>query len=236
MEDYSTVKVDMHSHLIPAIDDGVQAIEESVTIIRSLKNMGYEKIITTPHIMSSMYENNPDIIRSGLDIVKSKLKEENIDIQIECAAEYYVDDTFEKRMNEEELLTFGEKYILVEKSMFEESVNFKDIAYKLLCKDYRVIVAHPERYKYMYEKKSIYQFEELKESGVWLQLNLFSLAGLYGSQSQEIAEKLIDADLIDFVSSDIHNPTQLEYFRKALKSPYLDKLCKSESLLNVTLL
>lgn len=235
LEDYSEIKVDFHSHLVPGIDDGVQKMEESITILRNLKNLGYEKVITTPHIMTEAYNNNPEIIKKGYEEVKKRLLEEKIDIEFQYAAEYYIDDTFANRMLEEKLLTFGENYLLVEKSMFQESDNFKEIAYNLLVKGYRVIVAHPERYKYLYEKSKIHEFEKLKESGVWMQINLFSLVGLYGKQSQEIAEKLIDADLVDFVSSDIHKPDQLEHLRKALESPYLYKLLKSGSLLNHTI-
>lgn len=234
--DFAGVGVDFHSHLIPAIDDGVQKIEESLTILRNFHKLGFKKIITTPHIMTESYNNNRTNIEEGYLLVKEAMKHEGIDLEFEFAAEYYMDDTFDARIDREELLTFGNNYLLVEKSMFQEMNNFNDLIYKLLIKGHRVIIAHPERYKYMYERGKITQFESMKDRGVLLQLNLFSLVGLYGRQTQEIAEKLIDADLIDFVSSDIHKPDQIVYLRDVLKSPYFDKLLKSESLLNQNLL
>ena len=236
IENFEAIGVDFHSHLIPAIDDGVQNLEESITILRNFHKLGYKRIITSPHIMTESYNNNRETIEKGYLEVLAQLKKEEIPIQFEFAAEYYIDDTFEERMNSEALLTFCDNHLLIEKSMFQESSYFNEIVYKLLIKGYKVIIAHPERYKYMYEHHKITLFEEMRDRGSLLQINLFSLIGLYGKQTQEIAEKLIDADLVDFVSSDIHKPDQLAYMRDVLKNPYFAKLLKRESLLNAKLL
>src|ERR1051325_5733857 len=85
--DYSVLGVDMHSHLLPGIDDGSPNIESSIRLIRGMKELGYKKLITTPHIMWDMYQNTNEIILGKLEEVRKKLKEENIDIELEAAAE-----------------------------------------------------------------------------------------------------------------------------------------------------
>ncbi len=114
--DLSLLKMDMHSHFIPGIDDGVKSIEESLSLIRAMKEMGYQKLITTPHIQAEFFKNTPQIIKKGLDELKIALKLANIDIEIEAAAEYLIDEGFEEKLENHELLYFGDKYILVELS------------------------------------------------------------------------------------------------------------------------
>jgi len=91
--DLSVLKTDMHSHLIPGIDDGCKTIDDTIAILYKFKELGYKKIITTPHIMSDFYRNNSEIILSGLEKVREEIKRINLDIEIEAAAEYYFDET-----------------------------------------------------------------------------------------------------------------------------------------------
>src|SRR5690606_2489169 len=111
----SWLEVDMHSHLIPGIDDGSKTMEESLNLVKRLSDYGLRKIITTPHIMSEYYRNTPEIISMGLEDLRRAVKNEGVSIEIEAAAEYYMDEIFlEKIKNGEEILTFGDNYILVE--------------------------------------------------------------------------------------------------------------------------
>ena len=112
--DLSVLGSDMHSHFIPAIDDGSKSVENSVEMIRHFYNQGYKKVITTPHIMGDFYRNTPENILSGLEAVKHQLKSEGIPIEMEAAAEYYIDYEFEQKIKNEKLLTFGDNYVLVE--------------------------------------------------------------------------------------------------------------------------
>src|SRR5690348_8252961 len=115
--DLSFIGVDMHSHLLPGLDDGVQTIAESLACIKTLQNLGYRKLICTPHVISDMYQNDGKTILPKLKEVKAALKENNIDIAIEAAAEYMVDIEMEKLIpGDEPLLTFGNNLILIEMS------------------------------------------------------------------------------------------------------------------------
>lgn len=203
-ENYEPVTVDMHSHLLVGIDDGCQSYEESLDIIRRLKDLGYKKLITTPHIMSDTYKNTPDIILKKLDELREQLAKNNINIEIEAAAEYYIDEWFEQEYTKNKLLTFGKnKYVLVETGFMAKPMHLEQILFDLQMEGYSPILAHPERYQYIIDKPSL--AEDLYDKGILLQMNIMSLSGYYSPDIKKAAEHLIDNKLLSFVGSDIHN-------------------------------
>lgn len=228
--DVSHIKVDMHSHLIPGIDDGVQSVEEAVKLVGALKEAGFSKIITTPHVMNDTYKNTPEIIKEGLKNLKVALENAHIYIPIEAAAEYLIDDGFEKIFKEGRLLTFGKKYILVELSYYNMYHGFYALVFDLQIAGYQVILAHPERYAYFHDKWSVY--EDLKARGILFQLNAISLTGCYSPKVQKVAEKLIELGFYDFAGTDMHNEEYLNNFSKSLYAPPLQKLVDSGLLKN----
>ncbi len=146
----SKVKIDMHSHLIPSIDDGSKSMESSLEILEYMSRIGYKKIITTPHTMSDKYPNSTYTILRGLEGLNKALKGRNIDIKIEVASEYYMDDNFVNHLNIDDILTMGDdKYILFETSYNFKPMYFEEVVFKMISKGYRPILAHPERYKYI---------------------------------------------------------------------------------------
>lgn len=229
----STIGCDMHSHLIPGIDDGAQTLEESLELIRQFHNWGYRKIVTTPHIMSDFYRNTPEIILGGLENLKTAVADAGIKMELEAAAEYYIDFDFEQKIEREQLLTFGSKYILVEISFMNPPENLHRIFFKLITSGYRPILAHPERYNFWHNDFA--KYEELKDKGVLLQLNMNSLNGYYSIEVRRAAEQLIDKNLIDFISSDCHRQQHQQVMNDIRYEPYLQKLIDSGKLLNATL-
>lgn len=129
--DMSIVNTDMHSHLIPGIDDGSDSLETSIELIKGMMELGYKKFITTPHLQGEFYQNTPHIILSGLEKVKRELKKQNIQVEMEAAAEYLIDDKFEEKYKEAELLTFGKKHLLIELSYFNEHPRLKEFLFDL---------------------------------------------------------------------------------------------------------
>lgn len=228
--DMSILGADMHSHLIPGIDDGCQKIEESIDIIRNLKALGYKKLITTPHIQNDRFKNNRQIIMAGLDNLKIELIKNSIDIEMEAAAEYLIDDGFTDKYKNEKLLTFGDRFLLVELSYFSEPFNLKNIFFDLQTSGYKVVLAHPERYVYWHNRIEIYQ--ELFDRNIYLQLNINSLTGWYSKESKIVAEKLIDKKLIRFLGSDTHNHVYLSELQKSTSQPYLRKALETNQILN----
>ena len=146
--DFTAVSVDIHSHLLPGIDDGAKDLDDSILMIKELKSLGFNKIITTPHIMSDLYKNNPQIINSSLLTLKQKIEEEKIEIEINAAAEYYVDYDFEQKIGKERFMTLDDKHLLIEFSFLESPRNMDDIIFKLQLEGYVIVLAHPARYQY----------------------------------------------------------------------------------------
>lgn len=229
--DYSSLAVDMHSHVLPGIDDGAQTPEESIFLIKKMMALGITKVIATPHIMIDYYRNTRETINGALDILKAELKKEEIDIIVEAAAEHYFDETFEERVEAENLMTMGDNYVLFEFSFINQPPNTVSVVQKLKDLKYKPILAHPERYPYM----DLEQFKRLHDWGVFFQINTGSIAGYYGKEAKKIAETLIDNDLVDFVSSDMHHPRHADAFKHALKMPYMEKLLFDYPLKNTLL-
>jgi len=229
--DFSVLKTDIHSHFIPGIDDGSPDMETSIALIKTMQQLGYKKIITSPHVMSDFYKNTSEIILRGLADVRAELQRQNINIEIAAAAEYYIDFDFEQKIGKEKFLTFGDNYILVELS-FMQAPNFLfDIIFKLQMEGYKVVLAHPERYDY-YDKKD---YEELVIRGVFLQINLLSLIGYYSPKIQQKTKNLITLDQVSFVGTDCHNMNHAALYEKCQIQKDWHDLANSGKLLNSTL-
>jgi protein-tyrosine phosphatase len=228
---YSSVMVDMHSHVLPGIDDGAQTPEESIVLIKKMMELGIKKIIATPHVMIDYYRNDNESIGNALAILKEELNNQNIDIEISTAAEHYFDESFEKRIDDRLVFTMGDNYVLFEISFISQPPNLIQIIQKMLDMGYKPILAHPERYNYM----DVEQLKRIRMMGCNLQLNTISLTGYYGKPTKALAEELVDNQMVDFISSDMHHPRHAQALEDALKLPYLRKLLFDYPLKNVLL-
>jgi tyrosine-protein phosphatase YwqE len=227
--DFGKLKIDMHSHLIPGIDDGAATLEESLVMIQRFKQMGYQKIITTPHIKTGSYDNTSEIIKHGERKVKAALEQLNLEIEFEAAAEYFFDYSFIEKIENDDLLTFSNGHILVEYSFIQPPMGDDDMFFKLQMKGLKPILAHFERYVYWHG--SIQKAEELRNRGVKIQINIGSIIGHYGPQIQKQAEKLLKANCVDLISSDCHRIEHLEIFEQEATHPFL-KLIDIDKLYN----
>lgn len=214
------LQTDIHSHLLPGIDDGSQSLEQSLHLIRSFQEAGFNKLITTPHIISDTYRNTPEIISSKLSALRVFLTKQNCDIKIEAAAEYYLDPWLLHEVeSKNKLLTFGDNYFLFEMNYLTEPYQLNDFLFKVTMQGYKPVLAHPERYQFMTVDKA----EELHNRGVLLQINLLSLIGVYSKPVQSIAEQLISNRLVDFLGSDCHNIRHASLLKTAFKNKYIQK-------------
>lgn len=235
--EFKTLRTDMHSHLLPGLDDGAETVEDSLALLRELRALGYCKLVMTPHIMGDFYKNTPEGVRAALATMqRAAVKAGLTDVELHCAAEYYLDEWFGQRLDRgDELLTFGgnKRYILVETSYINEPFNLAETVFRLQSMGYQPVLAHPERYTYFYGRFD--DLLKLREHSVLLQLNLNSLAGYYSSGAKKMAEKLIDARAVDMVGTDTHNLKHTSTLRdKTLTTQYMRKLL-ALPLLNNTL-
>ena len=209
-------------------------MDDSVELIREFHKLGYKKIITTPHILTDGYKNTPEIILSGLEKVRVALKHEQIRIQMEAAAEYYLDFDFERKLEQEKLLTFGANYLLFEVSYVNPPDNLDSIIFKMFTAGLKPILAHPERYNFWHN--NFKKYEQLQEKGVLLQLNINSLAGYYGQATKKITEQMIEKNMISFLGSDCHHLRHVDVMKsESVYEKALQKLIESGKLLNNTL-
>lgn len=199
---------DIHSHILPGIDDGSPDIKTSLSLIQGLYDLGIRKTIATPHIIGDLYRNTPFIINNALDSVKDAVKEAGINMELHAAAEYMLDDYFlELLRSRSALLTLHKNIILSEISYSTPPDNLNMITAKIIEAGYIPILAHPERYFYYHHNYDIYY--RLIEMGFRLQVNLLSLTGYYGNGVKKAAKFIIEKDLAKLVGTDLHHHNHL---------------------------
>ena len=227
---------DMHSHLLPGLDDGAETVEHSLDLLRALRELGYRKLIMTPHIMGDFYKNTPEGIRAALQQLREAAAEAGLDdVALDCAAEYYLDEFLGRKLADgTEMLTFGgdKRYLLFETSYMNEPLNLFEIIFELKAQGYTPVLAHPERYTYFYGRFA--EVEALRRDyGVLLQVNLNSLAGYYSPAAKKVAEQLVDNGLVDFVGTDTHHLRHTDtLLRRTLPLPHMEKLLQLPLLNN----
>jgi protein-tyrosine phosphatase len=210
--DFSALGIDMHSHLIPGIDDGAQTIEDSVSLVKGLVELGYQKIITTPHVYSEHYPNTKETILRGAENLRIALKEAGIHVPVEAAAEYFMDDDYERTLKQNEIIPIRNKYVLVEMSFFGEPPNLDNYLFRTQTKGFQPILAHPERY--LFYKGNLESYEALKEKGCLFQVNILSLTGYYGLNVAQTAQKLLKKGWVDFLGTDMHHANHLQLLKE----------------------
>jgi protein-tyrosine phosphatase len=202
--------IDIHSHVLPGIDDGAKTIEDTHYLINSMKAFGFSKIIATPHILHHIWDNTKDKIQVVEKTTKTNLEENNITIPIKAAAEYILDDHFVSLFKKGEILSLKDNYVLVEMSYLNPPMQLYDIIFDLQVAGYKPVLAHPERYNFYHQNFD--EYLKLKNAGCLFQVNLLSTVGYYGEAVAEAAKKLLKKGLIDFTGSDIHHKKHIASF------------------------
>jgi len=206
--------VDIHSHLLPGIDDGAKSIVKSIELTKSFQELGISQIITTPHISHYVWNNSSEIIQAKLQETQRALEENKIKIPFKAAAEYFMDDWFENHFNNEKLLTLKDNYVLVEMSYMNAPVQLYKIIFELQVAGYIPVLAHPERY--LFYHKNFDEYGKLKKVGCKFQLNLLSVVGYYGAEITKVAELLLNKGLYDFAGTDVHHSNHITSFNKKI--------------------
>lgn len=228
---FALLKTDMHSHLLPGIDDGSPDLETSLRLIRGMKELGYTKLITTPHVMWDMYKNSSEIIQTKLEELKKAMDENELVISVHAAAEYFLDEYVENLLKwGEPLLTISGKMVLTEFSMAYPPQGLKDILFEMQMQGYQPVIAHPERYIYLERSKEFY--DELKDLGCLFQLNVLALINHYGRSAYELSQYLLKKGYYDLVGTDLHNFRHLEALSNPVLGNQLQRLLDSGTIRN----
>lgn len=199
---------DWHSHILPGVDDGIRRIDDSLAVLRRYEEAGVKKVWLTPHIMED-YANTTDSLRARF----AELKEAYTgSIELRLAAENMLDSLFEERLEARDFLPIGEEgtHLLVETSYMNPPFGFEDMLQQAMSAGYNIVLAHPERYRYMDES----DYRNLRSQGVKFQTNFASLVGGYGETARKKAEWLLKEGMIDLTGSDLH---RLSFFNEIVK-------------------
>jgi len=210
--------VDIHSHILPGIDDGAKNIEESLILISEMEKMGFSKIIGTPHTYPGLYDNTKAAIEESFNELKGKISK---GIEISYASEYMSDISILDKIKNNEILTIKDKLILVETGFNSIPNNLFEMIFQIRLNGYIPVIAHPERYIYLHENLKI--AKKLKIAGCLFQINLLSSTGYYGNRVSRFCDKLLVEDMVDFVGSDIHNLRHIQEFKSKIKLNNIEK-------------
>ena len=211
---------DWHSHILPGVDDGIAKLEDSLAVLKRYEEAGLRKIWLTPHVMED-FPNTPDSLRERFGELKEAY---NGNIELRLASENMLDSLFEERLEKNEFLPIGEdgKHLLVETSYMNPPYAMEDMIEKAQSLGYTLILAHPERYRYMEEA----DYRQWKDRGLLFQTNFMSLVEAYGETARKKAEWLLKEGMIDICGSDVHRLNFFDHFveQSPKKSSYLEML------------
>jgi protein-tyrosine phosphatase len=207
--------IDIHSHLLPGIDDGARTFEDTLRLTKALQGFGVSQFITTPHIIQYVWDNTHDQILSKKETTVEELEKNKITIPFSAAAEYLMDDQFVRLFQSGELLTLKDNYVLVEMSYINAPIQLYSILFDLQVAGYIPVLAHPERY--LFYHNNFREYEKLKRAGCLFQLNLLSVVGYYGAEITKIAEQLLSKGMYTYVGSDVHHDNHIASFEQKVK-------------------
>ena len=228
--DLSVLHTDIHSHLIPGIDDGSPDMDTSLALLKELEMLGYKKIITTPHVKTEYFQNDVTKLDDLCERLRRAARFEGIKLDIEVGAEHLLDEGVNQRIKNGQFKTFGDNYLLVELPFMFPPFGLDGYIFELQLAGYKLILAHPERY--LYWLNDFNQFIRLKDSGVLFQVNIISLGNYYGKDVYNLAKKLIDNNMVELLGTDTHSAKHIEAVRKSCSSSLLKKLLESGRIIN----
>ena len=232
---------DIHCHILPGIDDGAPDADYGAELVMRMSAWGLSRIIATPHIVGEVYENTPESISAALTRLQESMHAKGIPTTVQSAAEHRLDDLFSRNIIADTLISHPGKHVLIENSFMQEARDIDSIVIRLTNRGYIPIMAHPERFVY-YHSANLKRYFELHRLGVRFQVNLLSIAGRYGSEPRHVAERLIEAGIVDFFGTDVHRHEHCDAIEAFLSSRNYDKLlnaikkrpCLNDTAFNVS--
>ncbi len=231
----SGIGTDMHSHLLPGIDDGSPDVNTSLSLLKGLQELGLQNFITTPHILWDLYKNTDATIEPARLQLQDALVSDGNSARLAAAAEYMIDDYFSGLLQQKAALRcLKGNYVLVEFSFINLPFDWKQVFFDMQIQGYQPVLAHPERYPYLFQKNTI--LDEILDMGVLLQVNLNSLTGYYGKVILQQGQVLAAKGIVSFLGSDLHHERHLTALRtSSTLMPLVNKLLDSGKLLNPSL-
>ena len=209
--------IDIHAHVLPGVDDGAETYEDGVRIIKDLVSGGVTDVIATPHFVNETnYISSRVANRKLLTELKKRLKKEGIGVNVYLGNEIYIDKDILKLLKERKIAPLaGSRYLLIELPLNDEFEGYEDTFLDLMQKNYKIILAHPERYVIVQEDFEVAR--RLNDEGVLLQCNLASITGKYGHGAKKVLQRLAKEKMIFAFGSDMHHPGRNDFWEPAMK-------------------
>lgn len=195
--------IDVHSHILPSVDDGAKDIAETFKILEEACDAGFSDVFATSHYIDGEYEFNKTDREFIIEALMQKIAEEGLDIKLHIGAEGYISNDLPKLIEAGEVPTMGNsKYVLFELPLRAKVMYTSEVINKLINMKLIPIIAHPERYEVVQDDPNL--AIEWVEDGALLQSNFASIIGRYGTKAKETLYKLLDANAVHFLGTDNH--------------------------------
>jgi len=233
---FQSVVTDMHSHLLPMVDDGSKNVEESIQCLQTLHAVGFKKAIFTPHFQFPRFPNDEADIKRRFEEFRQVVAQTPDMPEIalgDIAGEYRIDSKFQERMEDGRFMLVGGKYLLVELSLHQQVMGIEELMFELGMKGYEVILAHPERYPYYSVGSNV--LTKLNDMGIYFQVNILSLNGFYGDAARLKAFNLIENGRVDFLGTDTHNTLYAQALADASHNRKIQELLSTYTFKNTEL-
>lgn len=228
--DFNAIGIDMHSHLLPSVDDGAASVIQSLQMIRALEDIGFSTLYTTPHSIIDIHPNTPESLEYSFRQIRDSVPD---GIVLDYSSEYFLDELFLKNLNSKRLRPLPGNRLLIEFSMINMPFKLETQFFDILMQGYQIILAHPERYLFFQKDQSM--LSRLKDMDIEFQVNALSLGGYYGDNVKQLADKLISKGWVDFIGTDAHHEKHIQALRKIPDSRSYQRLLDQGNLRNNTL-
>ena len=225
--DFREVCLDMHSHIIPGVDDGAKDITDSLALMNGLKKLGFDHLFTTPHTQQDIHPNTKEGLEKAHALLNCKIPK---GLTLRLSSEYYLDNQFRLQLEAGAVMPLPGNRLLIECNKFIKPYDLEDRIFDVIVRGFQPILSHPERYLFFHSRFGYYK--RLKKLGVELQLSALSLTDYYGKNVRRISEQLIKEDMIDFIGTDTHNLKHIETLIEVPRNKYFARLLDSKLLKN----
>lgn len=225
----NALHIDVHSHIVPGVDDGSSKLEESLALIERLVEMGYKGAVVTPHVHSDIYPNNRHTLEPAFEQLRTVTAQRWPEFSLQLAAEYFLDEHFTDCIAAGDLLHFhavddiGQpvKCVLFEFGFHEPPINHEQVIFDLQMAGYTGVLAHAERYPYWHSNQG--EVQALADRGIWITVNAASLSGAYGPEMYRVAHTLLENGTAKMICSDAHGMRHMDSLKAISKSPVVHR-------------
>lgn len=196
--------IDLHSHILPSVDDGASSLDISLDMARMAVEDGIEVMACTPHFMPGMYDNTSEDIRKRVENLNHELMDRDINLALVAGADAHIRPDFLACLRSGDILTLHDsRYVLFEPPHNVMPQRLEDLLFNISVSGYTPILTHPERLKWIEHSYPVMQ--KLAASGVWMQITSGSLTGRFGKRPQYWAQRMLAEGLVSILATDAHN-------------------------------